>query len=515
MGEHRVLKLVGGFIGLVVLLIVAGIFIDSFTGTEEAEESLPVVPVTTTSSTPAQETTTTTVDPASFGPWSDPSAVFQPPASTTPGLLTFRGNPTRTFHGLGPVPREQPSVLWSYPEAPMCGVNVETGSERCGTGWTAQPAVFEYDGRTWAAFGSYDGSVHLVDANSGRALLPPFGTGDWIKASVTVDPDGFPLLYVGSGDGNFRVLAFDRSEVTQLWSISSLDFDPALFSDDWDASALVIDDYLFQGSENGQFMIVKLNRETGEDGLVTVAPERVFSAPAWDDQLIVEMDDDNVSIESSMTVFGDSLYFANSQGLVQSWDISPVRVGNPPNLLSTFWTGDDTDTTIVVDEAGTLYVGSTWERRLPRAQEVGQFMKLDPALGEGAVIWSVPDQSADFAGVLGTAAIYNDIVIVPYNGGRLEAYDRDTGDVRWTKQLTGPMWASPVVVDDVLIQADCAGDVIAYDLTDTSIDPPELWRVNLGGCISSTPAVWNGVIYVGAEDGFVRAIGVATQEAVE
>lgn len=509
MDVRRILTLTAAFMGALVLLIIAGVAIDSITGTDETDETQTVDSSSTTTSTAPLDgtSTSTSVDPASVGPWSDPAAVGQPPAATTAGLLTFRGNATRTFSGRGPVPREQPATLWSYPDAPMCGTNVESGTERCGTAWTGQPTVFDYDGRTWLAVGAYDGQIHLVDANSGRALLPPFATGDWIKASVTVDPDGFPLLYVGSNDGNFRVLAFDRSEITELWAVNSLDFEPALFSDDWDASALVIDDHLFQGSENGQFMIVKLNRTTGDDGLATVAPERIFSAPAWDEQLIVEMGDDNVSIESSMTIVGNTLYFANSQGLVQSWDIGPVRSGGEPTRLATFWTGDDTDATIVVDEAGMLYVGSTYERGLPRAQEVGQFMKLDPGLGDTALVWSVNDQAADFSGVLGTAALHDDIVIVPYDGGRLEAYDKNTGEVRWTKQLAGPTWSSPVVVDNVLIQADCAGDVIAWDVTDTAADPPELWRVNLGGCIRSTPAVWNGVVYVGVEDGFVRAIG--------
>jgi outer membrane protein assembly factor BamB len=517
MDLRRILKLAVGLIGSVALLVILGMIIDSFSGTEETDEAQPATATSTTPTTlaPDTSTTSTTVDPASFGPWSDPAGVSQPPDATTPGLLTFRGNPTRTFHGLGPVPREQPDVLWSYPDAPLCGSNVETGTQRCGTAWTGQPAVFEFADRTWVGFGGYDGAIHLVDANSGRALLPAFPTGDWVKASVSVDPDSFPLLYVGSNDGNFRILAFDRPEITELWSINSLDFDPALFSDDWDASALIIDDYLFQGAENGQFMIVKLNRGTGDDGLVTVAPERVFSAPAWDDQLILEMDDNNVSIESSMTVVGNTMYFANSQGLVQSWDITAVRGGGAPTQLATFWTGDDTDTTIVVDESGMLYVGATFERGQQRAQDVGQFMKLDPALGDAALIWSVKDLGADFSGVLGTAALHGDVVIVPFNGGRLDAFDRNTGEVRWSKQLTGPLWSSPAVVDNVLIQADCAGDVIAYDVTDPTIDPPEIWRINLGGCIASTPAVWNGVVYVGAEDGFMRAIGVATGEVIE
>ena len=36
--------------------------------------------------------------------WSDPAAVGEPWGSTVEGLLTFRGNPTRTYYGKGPIP---------------------------------------------------------------------------------------------------------------------------------------------------------------------------------------------------------------------------------------------------------------------------------------------------------------------------------------------------------------------------------------------------------------------------
>ena len=37
------------------------------------------------------------------------------------GQITFRGNPTRSYYGLGPVPKN-PKVLWRYPESGgMCG----------------------------------------------------------------------------------------------------------------------------------------------------------------------------------------------------------------------------------------------------------------------------------------------------------------------------------------------------------------------------------------------------------
>ena len=79
--------------------------------------------------------------------------------------------------------------------------------------------------------------------------------------------------------------------------------------------------------------------------------------------------------------------------------------------------------------------------------------------------------------------------------------------MRWTKVLPGPVWQSPVIVDGVLIQGDCHGVLHGYDLSDTTVDPPELWTVRLPGCIESTPAVWKGKIYVGTREGHVYAIG--------
>ena len=61
----------------------------------------------------------------------------------------------------------------------------------------------------------------------------------------------------------------------------------------------------------------------GADGLVTVKPQLIFHAPGWDDQLIAAVGSE-VSIENSVAVSGNTLYFANSGGLVQGWDISTL-----------------------------------------------------------------------------------------------------------------------------------------------------------------------------------------------
>lgn len=431
----------------------------------------------------------------------------KPDAVTATGLLTFRGNRTRTYYGEGPVPRN-PRILWRFPEEPMCRRSEEGPRAPlwCGTGWTGQPAVVERRGNTWVVFGAYDGAVHFVDAATGTRLLPDFVTGDIIKGSVTVDPDGFPLVYVGSRDGNFRIIALDRDVPTELWRLPARSVSPILWNDDWDGSALVVDDYLIEGGENSQWHIVKLNRTYGGDGLASVRPEVVFHAPGWDDELLTDTGDTQVSIESSVALWGDTVYFANSGGLVQGWDIAGLREGRLPSRIFRFWTGDDTDATVVVDDDGMLYVASEWERRTARAAEVGQIMKLDPHR-ENPLVWSVPVRDGAVSGVWATPALHRDIVIVATDEGRLMGIDRHTGAILWAKALPGPTWQSPVVVDDVLVQGDCRGVLHAYDLKDSRVDPPELWSMNLGGCIESTPAIWRGRIYVGTRGGFVFAVG--------
>jgi outer membrane protein assembly factor BamB len=458
--------------------------------------------------TPPESTAAAAVA-APFEGWVDPASVGRPYyGATIPGLLTFRGNPTRTYSGQGPMP-SAPRPVWRYPGTAMCSVSEDRGevSNWCGTGWTGEPAVFERDGRTWLVFGAYDRAVHFVDAATGEDILPPFPTGDLIKGSVTIDPHGFPLVYVGSRDGSFRVLAFDRPQATELWRLSANDVSPTKWNDDWDGSSLVLDDYLFEGGENSQMHVVKLNRGRAPDGTVTVAPSLVWNAPGWDDQLLAEADNE-VSIENSVAISDDTLYFANSGGLVQGWDISGLRTGTgPPQRVFRFWTGEDTDASVVVDEQGMLYVGSEWEKHRPRAADVGQMMKLDPHRADNPVVWSQKDEGADKSGVWGTPAVSGDQVIFTTYSGRAVGVDRATGVVRWEKQLPAPLMGSPSIVDGVWLQGDCDGVLHAYDVRNTTVDPPELWQVPLGSCIESTPAVWKGRLYLGTRGGFVYGIG--------
>jgi len=453
--------------------------------------------------------------PAKFDGWVDPKSSGEPWSTKVVGQLTFRGNPTRSYYGLGPVPKD-PEILWRYPESGgMCGESAVGGESKtwCGTGWTGQPAVFEEGGKTWVSFGAYDKNIHFLNAVDGSEIIGGYDMGDIIKGSVTRDPDGYPLLYSGSR-ADFHIIATDRAngQPESLWSMDGDAFSPRKWNNDWDSSPLVIDDYAFTGGENGQWFVIKLNRGEGPDGKVTVAPEIVFNTPAWDDELLSALSGsgsrvNDVSVENSLAISGNTVYFSNSGGLLQGWDISKVKDGGDPERTFRFWTGDDTDASVVIDKEGMLYVGQEVERTSSstRNTEIGQLIKIDPTKPDDPVVWSVPDN----AGIWATPAIGDGVIYAPTDGGRILAIDQETGEIVWEKKLPGPTWQSPVVVDDVLLQGDCAGVLHAYDVSDPRVDPPELWSVELEGCIESTPTVFKGQIFVGARGGAFYAIGDA------
>lgn len=465
----------------------------------------PVTPVTSPPRT-AEE---------SAAPAAERATTSGPVSPTEEALWTFRGNATRTFHGTGPVGSDA-TVQWAYPASTLCSdttVGNET-TEWCGTGWTGQPAVVSHADRTWVIVGAYDRAVHFIDAASGQAIIPPFVTGDIIKGSVTVDPDGYPIVYTGSRDGRYRAIAFDGPAPRELWALDAAAASgPTLWNDDWDGSGLVIDGHLVIGGENSRLFTVRLDRGYDADGQVTLDAEVVSDVAGWDEELLSAVGDRNMSIEGSVALHDGVVYFANSGGLIQGWDFASLTdPAVEPARVFRWWAGDDTDATVVVDPTdGHLVVASEWERHTTRSQEVGQVVRLDPSRPDQPLVWSFHDpqtDAADVAGVWATPALWGDQVIVPTTSGTVYGLDASTGDVRWTLGMDDHLWSSPVVVDDVLIQADCGGTVHAFDLS-ASATPSPRWQLPLGGCVESTPAVWEGQLFVGTRSGRIFAADVS------
>ena len=425
------------------------------------------------------------------------------------GLLMFRGNLTRTYYGEGSI-LTTPKIFWKYGGDGMCANSTVAGETKqwCGTGWTGQPIVWEKEnGKTEIIFGAYDKNIHFVDKDTGTDTRNPFPTGDIIKGSATLDPDGFPLLYFGSRDNKLRIGALDRGDMIELWSLDASVVE-GLWNNDWDSNPIIIDDILYEGGENGWFFAIKLNRHYDEFGNVSVDPKIIFKMPSYDDVFLDKLGDSDVSIESSLAVYQDRIYFSNSGGRILGLDISKIEEGVAPVVFD-YWTGDDTDATLVIDANGMLYVAVEEERYNQRSKQVGQLLKLDPYNTSNPLVWNIfiekPTQKD--GGIWATPALSENYLYVPTNKGDFLVVEKDTGEVVWKDFVGIHAWSSPVIYDKNLYLATCDGRVLGYSLENKSA-PEKIWQFNLpsGACIESTPALWDNTLYFGARDGFFYSL---------
>jgi outer membrane protein assembly factor BamB len=515
-GQVIMIVAAGFVLGLAVFLVTRGD--DPSTTSVTGLSAFPTTTASaTTGSNPAQPTTTmpptpTTAPPQDREPGTVPGFTVGRPWGTTVGMTMFRGNPTRTFYGQGPVP-DSPTVAWRYPDEQMCSPSSEGGETRiwCGMGWTGQPAVWDRpDGVTELIFGAYDAAVHFVDASTGQDLRPEFQTGDIIKGSVTLDPDGFPLLYFGSRDNQLRILALDREEPTVLWSMDANEVN-GIWNDDWDSNPVIVDDIMYEGGENGWFFAIQLNRGYDAEGKVVVDPVKLVQQPGYNEALLANSGR-NVSIESSVLALDERVYFSNSGGRIVGLDVSDVRNGNAPTVFD-YYAGGDIDATMVADAEGMIYVSIEHEpsqmssTEIERNRAVGQLVKLNPYSEGDSRVWGLDlTAGSSDAGSWSTPAVRNGVVYVNTHQGSLIAVDAADGTLLWQDEVGFHSWSSPAIVDDTLVTATCLGDVRAYSLADPRA-PAMSWSLSLGeACLEATPVVWNNTIYLGSRDGHMRAL---------
>src|SRR3546814_20831147 len=89
------------------------------------------------------------------------------------------------------------------------------------------------------------------------------------------------------------------------------------------------------GSESSRFWVIKLNRTTDAAGLVQVAPEITFSTEAWDQEVLTANGDNKASVESSVAVYEDIVYFGTTAGLIIGYDLRTLDEGRTPERSAT------------------------------------------------------------------------------------------------------------------------------------------------------------------------------------
>jgi outer membrane protein assembly factor BamB len=364
-------------------------------------------------------------------------------AATGQSVPMFRGNAARTGESPGPGPVGTPELLWRA---------------RLGQHLSSSPAVD--DGVVFigsvAPISPAGGALHAVDAVTGEERWRIEGEpGDGVLSSPAVDSRG---VYWGTFYGDVVLASFDGRELWRTRLDSSILSSPAL-----SGGALIAT------TEAG--ILSALDAATGVV-LWTFAPappfELAMPSPAVDGGTVF-------AIAAARRVGGNaSLHALDLQTGMERWHfVAPA--GGPLRGIP-------------VISGGRVHVFTL----------DGVVFALDAE--DGQVVWRSPP-----LGRVSTAiAAAGGTLFVPTEDGVVHALRLDSGDETWNARLTDNVRfaAPPVFADDVVYLGDADGILHALDVESTV----ETWTAD-ARAYQSSPAVIGGRIYIGGDDGSLRAIG--------
>jgi len=126
--------------------------------------------------------------------------------------------------------------------------------------------------------------------------------------------------------------------------------------------------------------------------------------------------------------------------------------------------------------------------------------------GTGKLLWSY----ATGGPVMSAPAVTNNRVFVHSNGGIFYALDATTGKLLWQRSIGANSDSSPVTANgNVYVGTYYDGNLYAFNQATGGM----LWNYPTHGALDS-PAVANGIVYVGSQDGHVYAVNGSTGHLV-
>lgn len=372
-------------------------------------------------------------------------------SSATDAMLMFRGNPSHTFYGTGPIPRDKPKILWKHRMIDFPSLYYGEPFVWRGTGWTGQALV--YGGYVWV--GSQGRSLYCFEADSGK-IAWRYECPRQIKGSGCLW-DG--KLYIGCVDDHLR--CFDAATGQVIWKLNT--------GYDLDSSPSVVDGKLYIAGENGHMRC--LDPLTGKKIWKTFVGgiDRGKKTGSY-------------GSETSPAVVDGVCYTATYDGDLFCLDAAS---GDKRWVAKT---GDDTDASPVVAH-GLVYAA---------AQDKSPWVYAF-SVKDGAEVWKHKMKG----GLWSTPAVVGDTLYIGSAGGKLEALEAKTGRSRWVYALGGGTWSSPTVVDDKVLVGDFEGTLHCV----SAAGGERLWTMKLGGRLHSTAVAIGGRIYLGSTDGWFHAIG--------
>ena len=467
-------------------------------------------------------------------------------AENVKGILTFRGNNWRNTSSVGTVSltEYQFTKIW---EVKIGSLTKGGGSGSwSGCGWTGQPLIVQWPAETrrimnmkeWAQnkdglveviYPTEDGNIYFIDLETGEQTRDPIRMNVPFKGTGSIDPRGYPLLYLGSGDQyendsqKSRAFIISLIDGRVLYEFGKQGTDN-FARREWYAydSAPLIDaktDTLIYPGENGIIYTMKLNTiYDPSTRSISVNPTNIVKF-RYDCSNIYDKIDKADSAhkwqgyEGSAAAWNGFLYLSSNDGMFQCIDLNTMRC---------VWIADTQDDTnaspvldVISDDEAYLYVGTSLHFTAVNGEGRAPFFKINAMTGKienvpyGLTVKTVSGVSG---GIQATAGIgrqgsnISDLVFVTIaryrnkDAGILVALDKNTFEVRWEQTMDAYSWSSPAVVYDTngkgyVIQADSKGRITLYDGATGSV------LRTIGSLTDSnfeaSPAVFGNIIVVG------------------
>lgn len=450
--------------------------------------------------------------------------------STLEGIITFRGNNFRSgpTYGTATVTNQQLSKKWSRDIGSLNGWP--------GSGWTGQPLIVRWDKETKQIMNMYadkkakdglveviyatlDGYVYFYDLDDGSYTRDPIFLGMNFKGAGSLDPRGYPLMYVGSGDvynGKApRMYIVSLIDGSILFEKSGAD---GFSKRNWyafDSSPLVDaeTDTLIWPGESGILYTFKLNSVYDKTaGTISIDPEEVVKTR------YTAGNGRTLGYECSCIIVESYLYLGDNSGMFYCIDINTME------LVWALDTKDDTNATPVFEwgEDGNGYIYTATSMEFNGGTSI--IYKLNAQTGE--VIWS-----KEYSGIVYDQAVSGGVLSSPVLGkegtnlegmivysisktpqawqGILVALDTETGEVVWEMTLDNYAWSSPapIYTDDgkaYILICDSAGIARLLDAPTGKV----LSTLSLGSNVEASPAVFGNTAVVGTRGRKIYAITI-------
>ncbi len=308
------------------------------------------------------------------------------------GILTFRGNNWRNRSSTDPVSLTEFKMtkIWEY------GINALAKGSGSGSwsgcGWTGQPLIVEWPAETRRQMASMnaaarekeglveviypteDGHIYFFDITNGNPTRESIDLRVPFKGTGSIDPRGYPLLYLGSGDmyenesQKSRVFIINLLTNQVIYEFGKQGTDP-FAPRVWYAydSAPLVDaktDTLIYPGENGVIYTMKLNTQYDrQNGILSINPSNIVKH-AYTSNISWGADIDRADrthkwygYEGSAVAWNGYLYLSSNDGLLQCIDI---------NTFQCVWIADTWDDTngspvleVISEDEAYLYVGTS------------------------------------------------------------------------------------------------------------------------------------------------------------